>query len=85
MTYFLFRMILGRLEELGWATADSKQCLVWQFRFEFGYEGSFVDMLMDERPVAWPLVATEILQLERQYDRFLTGRAGLGPEWTNAV
>ena len=62
-----------------------KQCLVWQFRFEFGYEGTFVDMLMDDTPNAWPLVVQEILQLERQYDSVLTGRAGLGTGWTKAV
>lgn len=85
MTYFLFRMILGRLVELGLDTQDNKQSLVWQFRFEFGFEGTFAGMLTDDSVVAWPLVAGQILQLERQYGTFLSGRAGLGAEWTNAV
>ena len=85
MTYFLFRMILGRLVELGLDTQDNKESLVWQFRFEFGFEGTFAGMLTDDSVVAWPLVAGQIVQLERQYGSFLSGRAGLGAEWTNVV
>jgi ssDNA-binding Zn-finger/Zn-ribbon topoisomerase 1 len=85
MTYFLFKMIQGRLYELGLATEDVKNCLIWQFKHEFGYGGGFAGLLFDQQLVSWPLVAGKIVQLEAQYRSFLSGRAGLGKEWTNEV
>ena len=85
MTYFLFKMIYGRLMELGLASEDAKNCLVWQFKHEFAFPGGFADLLEDERAVDWPWVAGEVVRLEAQYRSFLFGGAGLGPEWTNQV
>ncbi len=85
MTYYLFKMIRGRLNELGLASEDVKNCLVWQFKHEFAYGGGFAELLEDESAVNWPIVAGQIVQLEAQYRSFLFGGAGLGPEWTNQV
>lgn len=85
MAYFLFKMIRGRLNELGLASQDVENCLVWQFKHEFAYAGGFAELLSDEQPVNWPLVAGQIVQLEAQYRSFLFGGAGLGVEWTNRV
>ncbi|ERF74231.1 hypothetical protein EPUS_03421 [Endocarpon pusillum Z07020] len=60
MAYFLFKMIIGRLTELGLATSDIKNCLVWQFKHEFAYPGGFADLLMDQQVVNWPLVAGQV-------------------------
>lgn len=85
MTYALFKMIRGRLDELGLATADALNCLTWQFKHEFGFGPGFAELLLDRQQVNWPLVAGEIMALEGQYGGFLSGAAGLGVEWTNEV
>jgi hypothetical protein len=85
MTYYLFKMIRGRLNELGLATEDVKNCLVWQFKHEFAQGGGFAELLEDERVISWPVVAGEIVRLEAPYRSFLFGVAGLGAEWTNKV
>ncbi|KAF7512048.1 hypothetical protein GJ744_002761 [Endocarpon pusillum] len=85
MAYSLFKMIIGRLAELGLATSDIKNCLVWQFKHEFAYPGGFADLLMDQQLVNWPLVAGQVVQLENQYRSFLVGGVHLGAEWSNKV
>jgi hypothetical protein len=85
MSYYLFKMIIGRLAELGLTNDEVRNCLVWQFKYEFAYPGGFTDLLEDAMPVNWPLVAGQVVQLENQYRPFLFGGAGLGPEWTNRV
>jgi hypothetical protein len=85
MSFYLFKMILGRLAELGLATDEVKNCLVWQFKHEFAYPGGFTDLLEDASSINWPLVAGQLVQLENQYRPFVSGGAGLGPEWTNRV